>query len=171
MPEPGLPHPEFAMSVDAMVAEAVLATLRADPALRTFMQSIEVYELEDLLITSSAATPALAVILDATAESRSGGNRQVELTTVLVLGYITDTADREGTQQWLRARIGDHLKRVLTAQEAGVLHWQGQRVTEALVTFRRLTSAVQLGTGAHLLTRFVVEFTSDVNEATREFIE
>lgn len=169
MPEPALPHPELPMSVDAMVGEAILAALRADPALSTFFKSIEPYELEELLTASTFTSPSLAVIPDATEETRAGGNRIATLTTVTVLGYITDTADREGTSRWLRSRVADQIKRVL-ARHAGVLHWQGNRVTEALLTFRRLSAAIRLGTGAHLLTRLVVEHKSDINEATREYL-
>ncbi len=168
MPETELPHPEFQLSVDAMVAEAVLGALRADPALRNFMTSIEPYELEELLTASTFSSRALAVILDATEERRVGGNHQAVLTTSVALAYVTDSRDRVGTERWLRARLGDHIKRVL-ATGGGELHWQGRRVSEALLTFRRVSGAAQIG--AYLITRFVAVFESNVDEATREYIE
>ena len=106
------------------------------------------------------------LVRDVMAASESG---ELPAGTGPTLVYVTAAGDHVGTQRWLRARIADYLKRLIL-RDAGVLQWRGRPVTEALVAFRRLSGALQLGAGAYLGTRFVAEFTSDIYEATREFI-
>lgn len=170
MPDPTLPFPEFEISVDAMVAEAALDLVRADPALSNYFKTIDVYEIDEFLEADSFAPPALGLIPDASDERRIGGNRQAILTTAVAFVYVTAQPHRAGTQRFLRLRIFNYLKRLLAAN-AGELLWQGRRVSEALLTFRRLSGGRMHPSGSYFVTRAVAEFQSNVHEATREFIE
>ncbi len=169
MPE-AMPHPEFPMSIDAKVAAAVLHLLQADPALTSFFTAIRPYELEDLVSQDSFETPELALILDAVDENRSGANRRRTVETTLYVGMITTLGDRQGTQGWLRSRVFNQIKALLVA-EGGVLRdAEGRRLTEALVSYQRLGVPRTVAGGGFLLSALRTVFTSDIHEATREFL-
>ncbi|MEM8933519.1 MAG: hypothetical protein AAGE94_20175 [Acidobacteriota bacterium] len=124
-------------TIDTLIADAVLAHLRADEELADVLTGgVEAIEIEALLDEGAISTPMLAVVL-----VRAGDiDRTIaQHETILALYLVTEHLHTrgEGSPSWWRHRVLDHVTRELLALEA-------ELITQADVPFRyALGTAVQ----------------------------
>ncbi|MCL4838796.1 MAG: hypothetical protein KJ058_12615 [Thermoanaerobaculia bacterium] len=168
------PHPQFDWSVDTLIAEAVVRTLRADTVLSAYFGSgmgilpIESEVFFDAGVLSLRA-PALLVSLAGLDEVRIGSAQYAELETVVDLWLVTAAETSTTSQQWLRARIVNYIKALLQTEQGTLRDSDGNRITEALTRFQRTLLSGRLRGTNLVLTQLRCLYRSDIDQSTREF--
>ena len=167
-------QPSFDWSVDTLIAEAVLRTLRADSALSTYFGSgLGILPIESEIFFDagvlSLRAPALLVSLAGIDEVRIGSAQYAELETVVDLWLVTAAETSTTSQQWLRARIVNHVKALLQEEQGTLRDAEGNRLTEALTRFQRTLLAGRLRGTNLVLTQLRCLYRSDIDQSTREF--
>lgn len=167
-------YDEFPWSVDTLIAEAVLSTLRADTNLSTYFGSgMGILPIESEIFFDagvlSLRAPALLVSLAGLDEVRIGSAQYAELETVVDLWLVTAAETSTATQQWLRARIVNYIKALLQTEQGTLRDSDGNRITEALTRFQRTLLAGRLRGTNLVLTQLRCLYRSDIDQSTREF--
>jgi len=158
-------YPEFPFSPSAKLALGVLHLLKADAPLSRFTEGkILAFELEDLMREGNLSAGTLGVCIHSTVEERSGANRASRLETALLLGLTTAVSDRQGTRDFLRDRVLDHIKALIESTR-GEVHYEGEVVSSATLTFERPADA-RLGPSL-LFTPLRVVFEQNIHAETR----
>lgn len=166
------PHPEFEMSLDAQVADAVLRLLRSDLALSSYAKgNIDGYELESFFEEATNSPPCVGVILGGTLRERRGSNRVAMLSTQIAVAFLVPSSDNRGTDNWLRSRLVSHVTRLFEATD-GVLYADDGTtpLTEALLTLERVTPGRRTPAGSVLFLTLAT-FRSQYRNPTEEFIQ
>jgi hypothetical protein len=169
-------HPALDLTVPPRIAAAVLAALRADADLMAYAAGrIDDYEAEAFAsgveadVSADVAAPSIGVVLFDVAEERSATARQNTLITTLALPLLTESRKARGTDDHLRQRVVDRMRRVVAVDGGRLVDPLGEPLTEALLQFTRVGTPVRVGT-THLITLSRVVFTSTIREETRELI-
>lgn len=171
MPERNLPYPDFVPCIETKVADAVVRQLQSDPVIAGNEIRVDTYELVEMILADTLSAPSLAVIPLRTSENRSGATRRARLETELIVGAVTRVPpSRAEGDSYLGRRLLDHVKRVLV-REAGVLRDEmGNPISEAQVRFLGPDLTLEIEAAGCLWFPLRVVFTSDIYEATREFV-
>jgi hypothetical protein len=170
-------HPEFEPSLPGLIAEATLEALRADPAVAQFFTSIEPYESEGFFSAvtapSSFAPPALAVLLEAWEYVRAGSNRAARYETVIQIAAVLSQLEGRGTEQWLHARILDHIIRIFEKRHGVLLidNDELRPITEALLQAQRVRQPARVGQSSVFVKRLYFVFQSRANALDGTFLE
>lgn len=163
-------HPEFDATVVSSFGDAMLRVLREDAPLAGYLAEITDAETEDTFLASGYAKPALLVALDEMEERRQPGGWS-ELDLVWQLTLVTEIRSGRGTDGWLRARIFERIKTVLTGPEHGVFRDElGNLLNDALIAFQRIGPPLRSPDGTDLRTRARVGWTFSVDSATRALL-
>jgi len=175
VPDPS-PHPEFGWSLDAEIAEAVLRTLRADSDLAAWTgKGMGILPIESEIFFDagvlSLQAPAILVALSGLDEVRIGSNQYAELETMVDIWIVTAAETSTTSQDWLRARVVNHIKTLLQVEQGMLRNASGERITEALARFQRTLLAGRLRGTNLVLTQLRCLWTSDLDQTTREFEE
>ena len=173
------PFPALELSIEGMIADAVLRMLRdtgttIGAALATVFGE-RIYETElERLATDKAGTykaHTLLVALGPVGEQRTGNDGYTELLTAVDLFYLSPIANPNHTQRWLRARVFHAIKQCLMAEQGTLRDGSGNRLTEALKRFDRLDFNGRLRADSNVIvTSFRASFVSDIDELTRTFL-
>lgn len=166
--------PDFPWSVDTLIAEAVLRTLRADDDLADyFATGSGILALESEVLFDAGAlslrAPALLVTLSGLDEVRIGTAQYAELETVIDLWLVTAAETSTNPQEWLRARLVSYIKGLLQVEQGTLRDAEGNRLTEALTRFQRTLLAGRLRGTNLVVTQLRCLYRSDIDQSTREF--
>lgn len=174
---PDRPNPEFDASPSVDIAEAANARLAADPSLAAYCTGgIHEAEIDDLVLERLTG-PALITIIEAEDEDRSGSSHQAKL-RVLLRHELCEPLDPDGgTAGHRRARIADHIKRVLIAPSpsdpggAGVLRDpDGRPVTDYLERYQRIPEPRYIASRQLIVTSIRSLWVATVDIVTREYL-
>lgn len=173
-----VPYPELGEALVALQGAALLRKLRDDPALAAFFNGgIEDVEAETLLLQGGVQANFLGVALGPLTEDRTGNAQYATQTVAFDLFVVTKIEQTRGTNGWLRARVVNHVARVLQAEDevagvGGVLtDPEGNLLTEALTRFERLDFTGRLRNDPSLIvTPLRVVYTADFDQIGRTFI-
>ena len=158
---------DFEATVPVQIAETILDLLQDDAPLKRWAKGgIVPVEIDDLRLEGSFDTPALLVAIGGIDLVGIVGD-DFDLGTTLELHLVTNMRTSSMQDQWLRQRVVDHIRKLILAQDNGCLtDADGQPLTEALVSFQRLTQPLKLP-GNQLSTRVEVTFSSRVDRQLR----
>jgi len=117
----------------------------------------------------SLRAPALLVTLAGLDETRIGSAQYAELETIVDLWLVTAAETSTTSQEWLRARIVNHIKALLQTEQGTLRDADGARITEALTRFQRTLLAGRLRGTNLVVTQLRCLWRSDIDQSTREF--
>jgi hypothetical protein len=158
-------QPAFGWSVDTRIADAALASYFATGS---GILPLESEVLFDAGVVSLRA-PALLVTLAGLDETRIGSAQYAELETIVDLWLVTAAETSTTSQEWLRARIVNHIKALLQTEQGTLRDADGARITEALTRFQRTLLAGRLRGTNLVVTQLRCLWRSDIDQSTREF--
>ncbi len=111
---------------------------------------------------------ALACLAGTTVADRSGLLQRMGL-TLGDLWLVTAAETSTTSQEWLRARIVNHIKALLQTEQGTLRDADGARITEALTRFQRTLLAGRLRGTNLVVTQLRCLWRSDIDQSTREF--
>lgn len=171
MPEP-VAYPELGEALVALQGDALLRKLRDDPPLSAFFNGgIEDVEAETVLLKGGVQANFLGVALGPFTEARTGNAQYGTITTSFDLLILTALQESRGTRGWLRARLVNHIGRVLQPEGGILTDPEGNLIAEALTRFERLDFAGRLRSDSTLIvTPLRVIYEADFDQVSRNFI-
>lgn len=173
---PDIPHDEFELGVEAQIADAVLAILRADTDLAAYFAAgggIVGRESDVFFARETIVAPMLAVAINSVSETRSGESQTADLETMLSIYLFLRIETNVAGDSWLRSRIFNRVKALLQTN-AGVLTLaDGTLLNVALTRFQQLSLLGRLVTQANnvVVAELRALFFTAIDEATREPVE